>query len=309
MHMICGVDVSKAWLDSFAAGRHGRFANTRQGCQELLEFCREQGVELVVMEASGGLEQPAFLTLWQLGQPAALANPRSVRRFAEAMGALEKTDRIDAQMIARFAEAKRMQPTPPPSADQQRLNGLVTRLRQVTLDLGNQKRRLHSTRDEIARASVSKAIAFFKAEADELADKIAALIETDPLWSALDRTIRSVKGAADRTVAYLLAELPELGTLSNRAISKLVGLAPLPDDSGQRTGKRPIRGGRAGIRSLLVLVADTVRKFDPSLAQFRQRLIDKGRAKMQIRVALAHKLLVRLNAKARETRAALALTA
>jgi len=306
MHMICGVDVSKAWLDSFVAGTHRRFANTRQGCSELFEFCREQAVELVVMEASGGLEQPAFLTLWQLGQPAALANPRSVRRFAEAMGALEKTDRIDARMIARFAEAKRMQPMPPPSADQQRLNGLVTRLRQVTQQMSDEKRRLHSTRDATARASVSKAIAFFTAEAGELADKIAGLVQADPLWSALDRTIRSVKGAASRTVAYLLAELPELGTLSNRAISKLVGLAPLPNDSGQRYGKRPIRGGRAGIRSLLVLVADIVRKFDTSLAQFRQRLIDKGRAKMQIRVALAHKLLVRLNAKARETRAALA---
>jgi transposase len=309
MHIICGVDVSNSWLDSFVAGTHRRFANSRQGCQELLEFCREQAAELVVMEASGGLEQPAFLLLWQLGQPTALANARSVRRFAEAMGALEKTDRIDAQMIARFAQAKQMLPTPPPSADQQRLNALVTRLRQVTEDLGNQKRRLHSARDALARASLNEAIAFFKAQVRDLADQIAALIQTDPLWSALDRTIRSVKGAADRTVAYLLAELPELGTLSNRAISKLVGLAPLPNDSGHRSGKRPIRGGRAGIRSLLVLVADTVRKFDTSLALFRQRLIDKGRAKMQVRVALAHKLLVRLNAKARETRAALALNA
>jgi transposase len=306
MHIICGVDVSKTWLDSFVAGTHRRFANTEQGCRELFELCREQAVELVVMEASGGLEQPAFLMLWRLGQPAALANARSVRRFAQAMGALEKTDRIDAQMIARFAQAKRMQPTPPPSADQQQLNALATRLRQVTLDLSNQKRRLSSTRDQMARASLTAAIAFFTDQARQLAARIAALIEADPLWSALDRTIRSVKGAADRTVAYLLAELPEIGTLSNRAISKLVGLAPLPNDSGQRHGKRPIRGGRAGIRSLLVLVADTVRKFDPSLQQFRQRLIDKGRAKMQIRVALAHKLLVRLNAKARETRAALA---
>ena len=309
MHIICGVDVSKAWLDAFVAGTHRRFANTEQGSRALAELCREQAVELVVMEASGGLEQPAFLTLWQLGQPAALANARSVRRFAEAMGALEKTDRIDARMIAWFAQAKRMLPTPPPSADQQRLSALAARLRQVTQDLGNQKRRLHSARDPIARASLLEAIAFFTSQAKALAEEIAALVQTDPLWSALDRTIRSVKGAAGRTVAYLLAELPELGTLSNRAIAKLVGLAPLPDESGQRRGKRSIRGGRAHIRSLLVLIADIVRKFDPSLADFRQRLIDKGLAKMQVRVALARKLLVRLNAKARDTRAALAQTA
>jgi len=306
MHTICGVDVSKAWLDTFVAGTHRRLANTEQGCRHLAELCRQQGVELVVMEASGGLEQPAFLTLWQLGQPAAVANARSVRRFAEAMGVLEKTDRIDAQMIARFAEAKRMAPTPPPSADQQQLSALATRLRQVTLDLGNQKRRLHSARDHTARASLMEAIAFFTAQAKALADQIAVLIEADPLWRALDRTIRSVKGAAGRTVAYLLAELPEIGLLCNRAISKLVGLAPLPDDSGQRHGKRSIRGGRANIRSLLVLIADIVRKFDKSLADFRQRLIDKGLSKMQVRVALARKLLVRLNAKARDTRAALA---
>ena len=303
MQIICGVDVSKAWLDAFVAGAHRRFANSEQGCRELAELCREQAAELVVMEASGGLEQPAFLMLWKLGQAAALANARSVRRFAEAMGALEKTDRIDAQMIARFAEAKRMVPTPPPSADQQQLSALATRLRQVTLDLGNQKRRLHSARDQTARASLIEAIAFFTAQARQLADRIAVLVEADPLWSALDRTIRSVKGAASRTVAYLLAELPEIGTLSNRAIAKLVGLAPLPDDSGERHGKRSIRGGRANIRSLLVLIADVVRKFDPSLADFRLRLIDKGLSKMQVRVALARKLLVRLNAKARDTRA------
>ena len=306
MHIICGVDVSKAWLDAFVAGLHRRFANTEQGCRQLFELCREHGADLVVMEATGGLEQPAFVTLWKLGQATAIANARSVRRFAEAMGALEKTDRIDAQMIARFAEAKRMVPTPPPSTDQQQLNALATRLRQVTVDLGNQKRRLHSARDQMARASLKEAIAFFTTQARQLADQIASLIDADPLWSALDRTIRSVKGAAGRTVAYLLAELPEIGTLSNRAISKLVGLAPLPDDSGERRGKRSIRGGRANVRSLLFLIADIVRKFDKSLGDFRLRLIDKGLSKMQVRVALAHKLLVRLNAKARDTRAELA---
>jgi transposase len=309
MHIICGVDVSRNWLDGFVAGEHRRFANSGPGCAELAEWCRGQAVELVVMEASGGLEQPAFLELWRLGQPAALANARSVRRFAEAMGALEKTDRIDAEMIARFAAAKHLVPMLPPSADQQRLSALATRLRQVTLDLGNQKRRLHSARDASARASLMEAIGFFTAQARQLADQIASLIEADPLWRALDRTIRSVKGAAGRTVAYLLADLPEIGTLPNRAISKLVGLAPLPDDSGQRSGKRSIRGGRANIRSLLVLIADIARKFDPSLDDFRNRLLARGRSKLQIRVALAHKLLVRLNAKARETRAQIALAA
>ncbi|MGW8137059.1 IS110 family transposase [Sphingomonas zeae] len=310
MTNLCGVDVSKAWLDVWieTAG-HRRFANTARGVAELGAHCRAHQVALVVMEASGGIEQAAFLALWQAGQPCAIAHARSVRQFAQAMGYLEKTDRIDAMMIARFAEAKRMVATPPPSAHQQELTALATRLRQVTGDLGVQKQRLHSARDPFAQASLRQAIAFFTEQANALAARIAALIDRDPLWTALDRTFRQVKGVADRTIAYLLAELPEIGTLTNRAVTKLVGLAPLPDDSGQRRGRRSIRGGRAGLRSILFLVADIARRFDQSLTDFRQRLLAKGLSKMQVRIALARKLLVRLNAKARDTRAALPLQA
>lgn len=307
MTIICGVDVSKSWLDAWIepAG-HQRFANTAEGVAELGAYCRAHHAALVVMEASGGIEQPAYLALWQAGQPCAIANARSVRKFAEAMGYLEKTDRIDAMMIARFADAKRMVATPPPSADQQRLVALAARLRQVTADLGVQKQRLHSVRDPFARQSVQEAIAFFTTQASRLASEIAALIELDPLWVALDRTFRTIKGVADRTVAYILAELPEIGTLSNRAVTKLVGLAPLPDDSGQRRGRRSIRGGRAGLRSILFLVADVARRYDQSLTDFRERLLARGLSKMEVRIALARKLLVRLNAKARDVRAEIA---
>lgn len=307
MQMICGVDVSKAWLDSWIApGHFERFANTAEGVAALAGFCRTHGAELVVMEATGGLEQFAYLALWQQGVPCAIANPRAVRSFADAMGFLEKTDRIDAQVIAGYAAAKRLVATPPPSADQQRLTALTARLRQVTSDLGVQKQRLHRTRDPLALASLQAAVAFFKLQANMLADEIAELVQTDPLWRALDTTLRSVKGVADRTVAVLLAELPEIGTISNKAIAKLVGVAPLANDSGVRKGKRPIRGGRAYVRSLLFLVADIARKFDPELAAFRDRLLASGKPKMVVRIALAHKLLVRLNAKARDTRKNLA---
>lgn len=304
--IFCGVDVAKAWLDAWAPnGGHRRFANTPEGVEALAAWCREQGAELVVMEASGALERPAFLALWKLGQPCAIANARSVRRFAQAMGRLEKTDRIDAEMIAGYAEAKKMVPTPPPSADQQKLTALAARLRQVTCDLTVQKQRVHTTHEPTALASLMEAIAFFKRQAKALAAEMASLIDADPLWTALDRSFRSMKGFAGRGVAYLLAEVPEIGTLSNRAITKLVGLAPLPDDSGKRQGQRSIRGGRAEIRSILFLLADIVRKFDQGFTDFKQRLLAKGLAKMQVRVALARKLIVRLNAKARDARAAL----
>lgn len=309
MQIICGVDVAKAWLDAWTepAG-HRRFGNDADGVAALADWCREQGAGLVVMEASGGIEQAAFLALWQAGQPCAIANPGAVRNFARAMGYLEKTDRIDAEMIAGYAIARRLTPTPPPSHEQRRLTALASRMRQVTADLSVQKQRLHSATDPTAHASLVETIAFFTRQAKTLAREIAALVAADPLWHALDQTIRSVKGLADRTVAVLLADLPELGVLSNKAVTKLVGLAPLPDDSGTRHGRRKIRGGRAGVRSILFLVADIARKFDPSLADFRQRLLDRGKPKMAVRLALARKLLVRLNAKARQTRAAINIT-
>ena len=127
------------------------------------------------------------------------------------------------------------------------------------------------------------------------------------MWARLAEAWRSVKGVAGRTVAKLHAELPEIGTYNNKAIAKLVGLAPLADDSGKHKGKRRIRGGRAGVRSILFLIARTAACHDKSLADFRDRLLAAGKEKMVVRIALAHKLLVRLNAKAREARAAYAL--
>ena len=310
MQTFCGVDVSKDWLDAWmeAAG-HRRFANTLAGIIELAGFAREHGAELIVMEASGGIEQPAYLELWHQGCPCAVANANAVRHYAKAIGYLEKTDRIDAQVIARFAGAKQLRPMAPPSPAQQHLTALGTRLRQATSDLVIQKQRLHSTRDEQARASLLEAIAFFKRQIQALAAQISDLIESDPMWQALDRSWRSIKGVADRSVTMLLAQLPEIGLVSNRAIAKLAGLGPLADDSGKRSGKRSIRGGRAEVRSLLFLIGGIAAKFDPSLAAFRDRLTQKGKCKMVVRVALARKLLVRLNAKARDARVQLVLAA
>jgi transposase len=256
------------------------------------------------MEASGGYERSAFLLLWEAGVPCAMTNPRSVRHYAEAMGVLEKTDRLDAGIIARFAKAKDLQPTPPPSAGQQRLKALVARLRQVTDDLVVQKQRRASLLDNAEMlASLDEVIALLKRQSRTLEGEIASMIDDDPLWSQLAETWRSVKGVAGRTVARLMADLPEIGTRSNKAIAKLAGLAPIANDSGKRQGKRPVRGGRSSVRSILFLVAAIASRYDKGLADFHARLSAAGKPKMVIRIALARKLLVRLNAKARETRA------
>lgn len=300
----CGGDVSKEWLDARVepGEAEGRFGNDAAGIAEFAAFCRAHGVDLVVMEASGGYERLAFLLLWELGMPCAIVNARSVRYFAEAMGFLEKTDRIDAAMIGRYAQARRVQPTPPPSAAQQRLKALVARLSQVTGDLIVQKQRRSAAFDAETVASLDEVIALLKRQQRRLEGEIASLIDDDPLWARLDQAFRSLKGVASRTVARLLAEVPEIGILSNKAIAKLVGLAPIADDSGKRSGRRPVRGGRVGPRSVLYIVARLVARYDPHFAAFHQRLHKAGKQKMVIRIALARKLLVILNAKARDAR-------
>jgi transposase len=306
MKIICGVDVSKTRLDACIEPRaiFASFDNDAAGIAELATFCRQHQAGLAVMEATGGYERRAFLLLWEAGMPCALTNPRSVRRYAEAMGILEKTDRLDAGVIARFAHAKNLQPTPMPTPAQQRLKALVARLRQVTDDLTVQKQRRASLADNAEMlASIGEVITLLKRQSRTLEGEIASMIDDDPLWTQLAEAWRPVKGVAGRTVARLMADVPEIGTYSNKAIAKLVGLAPLADDSGKRHGKRSIRGGRAAVRSILFLVAAIAAKYDKTLAAFRDRLLAAGKPKMVVRIALAHKLLVRLNAKARDARA------
>lgn len=306
---ICGVDTSKQYLDAhiLPGKAFARFTNDAAGIAELVAFCAEHKVELVVMEATGGLERLAFTLLWEAGVACAIANPRNVRQYAEAMGFLEKTDRIDAFVIAHFAISKGLQPAPPPSKNQLRLKALVTRLRQLTSDLVINKQRRQQVGDAEIIATFDEMIAFIIRQSRRLEGEIASLIDDDPLWAHLDKTFRTVKGVASRTVARIMAELPEIGTYDNKAIAKLVGLAPLAKDSGKKTGKRSIRGGRSGVRSILFLVADIARRYDDSLAEFHRKLTKAGKAKKVVRIALAHKLLVRLNAKARDARAQYAI--
>jgi len=260
------------------------------------------------MEATGGYERQAFALLWARGLPVALLNPRAVRRFAEGMGLLEKTDRIDAGVIAWFAAVKHVVPSQPASAEQMRLQALVTRLRQLTeLQAAQRNQRLLVTEATVL-GCFTKLLALVTAQIRELEAAIAELIAADPLWQKLDAVFRSIKGVADRTVARLLAELPEIGTVSNKAVSKLAGLAPLAHDSGKTQGKRAVRGGRSHVRAILFVVAGLVRRYNPDFIAFHARLTAAGKPKKVIRVALAHKLLVRLNAKARELRRQFAAT-
>jgi transposase len=305
------VDVGSETLDA-RVGRNGpwrQFRNTAEGIEALAAFCRAHQVNLVVMEATGGYERQPFGQLWVSGIPTAIVNPRSVRRFAEAMGSLEKTDRIDSAMIAWYGETKRIKPTPPASATQQRLAALVTRLRQLTELKVMQTNQRRLVTDPDVLSSFTAILTAITGQIRALEANIAAAIQADPVWLALDQAFRSIKGVADRTIARLIAEMPEIGSLSNKAIAKLAGLAPIARDSGKQTGKRPVRGGREGVRTILFIVAEVVRKYDPDFRNYHQKLCMAGKPKKLVRTALARKLLVRLNAKARDVRNELAKAA
>lgn len=304
MQNICGVDVSKTMLDVFVAssGLHGRFSNDAEGIAALGRLCVQEGVDLVVMESTGHHHRRPYHLLWQAGVACAIVNAARVRHHALSTGHLEKTDRIDAAVIASYAAMQGVAAGDPPDVDQVRLKALVTRLGQITGDLTIQKQRLSSCQDEAARASLGEVAALLTRQSRQIEGEIASMIDDDPLWAKLADTFSSIKGVAGRTIATLMAELPEIGLISNKAVSKLAGLAPLANDSGRHKGRRHIGGGRERVRTILYVISWHAARYDDSLKAFHQRLIAAGKPKMVVRIALAHKILVRLNAKARDAR-------
>jgi transposase len=189
------------------------------------------------------------------------------------------------------------------------VEALATRLRQLT-DLwtaqGNQRRLVG---DAAVLALFEVMLALIARQISTLEAAIADLIAGDPLWREFDKAFRTIKGVVDHTVAQVKAEMPEISTLSNKAAAKLSGLAPLACDSGKTKGRRSVRGGRSGLRSILFVVAEVVRRHDADFSAFHKRLTDTGKPKKVVRIALAHKLLVRLKAKARDIRTRLACPA
>lgn len=309
--MICGVDVSSERLDA-QLGRQGAcksFPNDPAGISALADFCREHKVHLLAMEASGGYEQLAFGLLWSMGIEVAIVNARSVRKFAQAMHLFEKTDGIDAGVIAWYAETKKVVATPPGSVQQQQLKALVARLRQLTEMRAMERNHRTLVTDSAVLASLHQVLVLLNGQIKDLQKHIAHLISSDPVWGKLDSTFRSIKGVANRTVACLMADLPEIGTISNKKIAKLAGVAPLADDSGKHKGKRRIYGGRQEVRAILYIIVTCVSHHNKDFSAFKERLTAAGKPKKVIRIALAHKLLIRLNAKARDMRQTLAQSA
>jgi transposase len=232
--------------------------------------------------------------------PLAVVNPAQVRHFAQALGRRAKTDPIDAAMIARFAEATRLEPRPLADEATRFLADLVARRRQIIEMIVAEKNRERRTDVKHVKKSIGRVITALEKELASVDADIDDTVRGSPAWRVKEDLLASVPGVGPITARTLIAELPELGSLDHKSIASLVGLAPYTRQSGQWKGKSMIAGGRKSVRSALFLAALVAARHNPTLKAFRQRLVDAGKPKMVAIVAVARKLLTILNAILRD---------
>jgi transposase len=295
-----GIDVAKAQLE-FAcrpSGETGTVANDDEGIRTLVDRGQALSPTLIVLEATGGYETAVVAALAAAGLPVVVANPRQVRDFAKAMGQLAKTDALDAQVLALFAE--RVQPAPRPLPDDalQALDALLTRRRQLVEMLTAERNRLFVARPPVRR-DLQQHIRFLERRLREADDDLHTAVKASPAWRVKDDLLQSVPGVGRVVSLTLLAELPELGRLSHKEIAALVGVAPLNRDSGTLRGKRLVYGGRAPVRAVLYMAALVASKCNPVIRAFYQRLRAAGKPAKVALTACMRKLLIILNAIAR----------
>ncbi len=298
--LFCGIDVAKTHLD--VALRHTgktqdtwRVTNDDAGIHSLLDKLTPLAPTLIVLEATGGYQMLAVATLTAAGLAVAVINPRQAREFAKATGKLAKTDKLDAALLAHFAEAIRPPQRPLPDAQQLHFAALLARRRQLVEMHSAELNRFASAPLDL-RQRIQKHLDWLQADLDTLDDELSRLVHDSPAWRDKDDLLQSFKGVGSATSYTLLANVPELGTLSGKRIAALIGLAPLNHDSGEHHGTRSIWGGRAEVRAILYMAALSAIRFNPVIRAFYQRLRQAGKLKKVALVACMRKLLVILNA-------------
>ncbi|MBE0547990.1 MAG: IS110 family transposase [Rubrivivax sp.] len=301
-----GIDVSKQHLDACWGADEQRAVNDAKGWDELIAKLRAADVDLVVVEATGGYERGLVCALQSAGITVARVNPRQARDFAKSMGVLAKTDRVDARVLRDFADViarhkdRAKYITAMVQAERLALAALVTRRRQLVEMRVAETNRLDAS-NKLTYRSIKRVIALLDkqiAQIDKSADD-----HMNRHFANQRKLLDSVKGVGPVTILTLAALLPELGQLNRRQISKLVGLAPLANDSGQRKGPRRIWGGRADVRAVLYMAAITAIRWTPAIKVFYDHLIAAGKAKKVAITACMRKLLVILNAMVRDNSA------
>jgi transposase len=293
-----GIDVSKDRLDVHVrpSGQAFAIARDSKGLEQLVSDLRALAPALIVLEATGGFELTVAAALAGAGLPLAVVNPRQIRDFARATGRLAKTDALDAQTIALFAERIRPEPRPLADVDSQTLAELVARRRQVIEMIGMESNRLHQARDLRVQRTIKAALKTLEAQLAQLDREINGTVKGSPAWRAADDLLTSVPGVGNITSFTLIADLPELGQLDRRRIAALVGVAPINRDSGQMRGRRTIAGGRTDVRNALYMAALSAIRWNPVISEHYRSLVERGRPKKVALVACMRRLLGILNA-------------
>lgn len=296
--VVVGVDVSKARLDcaTWPVSTVWGHAYTPAGTEELVACLRQRQVGLVVLEATGGLEIEVAAELTRAGIAVAVVNPRQTHRFAQALGILAKTDRVDAGVLARFGAMTGVEPRPLKDEALRELDEVVARRRQTVEMLVMERQRLAQARDSRVRKHVTAHIRWLEHALTDFDDEMRRRIRESPVWKAQDDLLKSVKGIGPVNAATLIAELPELGRLDRKQIAALVGVAPFARDSGQMRGKRHIWGGRATVRHALYMATQSARRYNPQIKAMGDRLASAGKPPKVVLVACMRKLLTILNA-------------
>lgn len=302
MHACVGIDVSKATLDVAVHGTSEvrAFANSSAGFRRLVAWLLPQRPHQVVLEATGGYEQAALDALFAAGLPMVRVNPRQVRDFAKAMGQLAKTDRLDARVLAQLAATISLPSYRPASPWQRRLAQWHQRRGHLVQMIGSERQRLEQISDPLLLTWARRHITTLQRELRRMDLEIARQMSAQPQLDPL----RSLKGVGPVLQATLASQLPELGRLDNKAIAKLVGVAPLAHDSGLLRGQRHVWGGRRQIRAALYMASLTAIRYEPRLRDFYQALRARGKQAKVAIVATMRKLLVILNARMRDAQAA-----
>lgn len=297
-----GIDVSKATLDvsTYPDVNAARVDYTERGRQELLAYLKEWEPDLVVFEATGGLEIDLGCWLHEADVPFVVVNPRHARDFAKATGRLAKTDAIDAHLLAFYGHAIRPEPRPMRDAQARFLNELVTRRRQLSDMIVAETNRWKQVRSKQMKKSIGSHLTILRDEQAEIEEQIQAQIKSDEQLKRDCAVLRSAPGVGPVLAITLLAQLPELGQLNRKEIAKLVGVAPLNRDSGTHRGKRSTWGGRASVRQVLYMGALAACRTCPALKSFYERLCGNGKTKKVAVVAVMRKLLTALNAMLRD---------
>ncbi len=295
-----GIDVSKEQLD-VAVGVEGpawSVPNDEPGIDALVEDLRARPCGLIVLEATGGFETPVTTALAAVGLPVVVINPRQGRDFARAIGQLAKTDRIDARVLAFFAERVRPELRSLASDEARLLDALLTRRRQILTMIIAERNRQGFAPAPLKKA-IEKHIRWLQRELDKVDTDLGKAIQASPVWRTREILFQSVPGVGPVVSRTLIAELPELGHLNRKQIAALVGVAPLARDSGKHKGRRMVFGGRVSVRQALYMAALVASRRNPTIRTFYQRLIASGKPPKVALTACMRKLLTILNAMAR----------